>query len=114
MNGKNAKREKQHSPSALQESPAIHTRAEEKQVEERLAIGPHIVYETIRREGEEGVQAVFASTGMVRIRGGTFQRIFTGSGGRWRRICPRRYGRHDFKTAVQVTGYAAVRDALRA
>jgi hypothetical protein len=81
MNGKNAKREKQHSPSALEESPAIHTRAEEKQVKERLAIGPHIVYETIRREGEEGVQAVFASTGMVRIRGGTFQRIFTGSGG---------------------------------
>lgn len=46
------KREK-HAPSQLQESPAISTRAEEKQVEERLAIGPHIVYETIRREGEE-------------------------------------------------------------
>jgi formate-nitrite transporter family protein len=46
------KREK-HKPSQLEESPAISTRAEEKQVEERLAIGPHIVYETIRREGEE-------------------------------------------------------------
>lgn len=32
---------------------AISTRAEKKQVEERLAIGPHVVYETIRREGEE-------------------------------------------------------------
>lgn len=31
----------------------ISTRAEQKQVEERLAIGPHVVYETIRREGEE-------------------------------------------------------------
>ncbi len=31
----------------------ISTRAEKKQVEERQAIGPHVVYETIRREGEE-------------------------------------------------------------
>jgi formate/nitrite transporter FocA (FNT family) len=31
---------------------AISTRAEKKQVEERIAIGPHVVYETIRREGE--------------------------------------------------------------
>jgi formate-nitrite transporter family protein len=31
----------------------ISTRAEKKQVEERLAIGAHVVYETIRREGEE-------------------------------------------------------------
>lgn len=31
----------------------ISTRVEKKQVEERLAIGPHVVYETIRREGEE-------------------------------------------------------------
>lgn len=38
---------------ALQESPAISTQAEEKQVEERLSIGPNIVYETVRREGEE-------------------------------------------------------------
>lgn len=45
------KREKQS--KALEESPAINTRAEEKKVEDRLAIGPHIVYETIRREGEE-------------------------------------------------------------
>lgn len=47
------KREKQNTSNALEESPAINTRAEEKKVEERLAIGPHIVYETIRREGEE-------------------------------------------------------------
>lgn len=32
---------------------AITTRAEKKQVEERLAIGANVVYETIRREGEE-------------------------------------------------------------
>lgn len=31
----------------------ISTLAEKKQVEERLAIGPQVVYETIRREGEE-------------------------------------------------------------
>lgn len=31
----------------------ISTRAEQKQVEERLAIGANVVYETIRREGEE-------------------------------------------------------------
>ncbi len=31
----------------------ISTRTEKKQVEERLAIGAHVVYETIRREGEE-------------------------------------------------------------
>jgi formate-nitrite transporter family protein len=31
----------------------VSTRLEEKKVEERVAIGPHIVYETIRREGEQ-------------------------------------------------------------
>lgn len=31
----------------------ISTRVEKKQVEERLAIGAHVVYETIRREGED-------------------------------------------------------------
>lgn len=31
----------------------ISTRAEKKQVEERVAIGAHVVYETIRREGED-------------------------------------------------------------
>jgi formate-nitrite transporter family protein len=31
----------------------ISTRVERKQVEERVAIGAHVVYETIRREGEE-------------------------------------------------------------
>jgi formate/nitrite transporter FocA (FNT family) len=32
---------------------AISTRAEQRQVEERLAIGANVVYETIRREGED-------------------------------------------------------------
>jgi len=31
----------------------ITTRTEKNQVEERLAIGAHVVYETIRREGED-------------------------------------------------------------
>jgi formate/nitrite transporter FocA (FNT family) len=35
------------------EGVAISTRAEKKQVEERVAIGAHVVYETIRREGDE-------------------------------------------------------------
>ncbi len=35
------------------ESIAISTRAEKKQVEERVAIGANVVYETIRREGED-------------------------------------------------------------
>ncbi len=35
------------------ESIAISTRAEKKQVDERVAIGANVVYETIRREGED-------------------------------------------------------------
>jgi formate/nitrite transporter FocA (FNT family) len=35
---------------------AITTRAEQKQVEERVAIGANVVYETIRREGEDELQ----------------------------------------------------------
>lgn len=46
-------REKQHASKAFEASSAINTRAEEKKVEDRLTIGPHIVYETIGREGEE-------------------------------------------------------------
>jgi formate/nitrite transporter FocA (FNT family) len=39
----------------------ITTRAEQKQVEERVAIGAHVVYETIRREGEEELSRTAAS-----------------------------------------------------
>jgi formate/nitrite transporter FocA (FNT family) len=46
----NKKPAKDDLPSA---DAAISTRAEKKQVEERLAIGANVVYETIRREGEE-------------------------------------------------------------
>jgi hypothetical protein len=53
------KRDKPHPGSTIQESPAINTRAEEKTVEERLAIGPHIVCEAIRREGEEEFEMGF-------------------------------------------------------
>jgi formate-nitrite transporter family protein len=43
---------KPHATDLPVESP-VSTRVEKKQVEERLAIGPHVVYETIRLEGEE-------------------------------------------------------------
>lgn len=34
----------------------VSTRLEEQKVQERVAIGPHVVYETIRREGEQEFQ----------------------------------------------------------
>jgi hypothetical protein len=40
-------------PEDLKPSPTITKRIEQKQVEERVAIGAHVVHETIRREGEE-------------------------------------------------------------
>jgi formate-nitrite transporter family protein len=49
-----AKRQKQS--EILQPSPTIKKRIEQKQVEERVAIGAHVVHETIRREGEEELQ----------------------------------------------------------
>jgi formate/nitrite transporter FocA (FNT family) len=39
----------------------ISTKVEQKQVEERVAIGAHVVYETIRREGEEELQRPVAA-----------------------------------------------------
>lgn len=47
----NKKQSKSDLPS--EEPVTVTTRAEKKQVEERLAIGANVVYETIRREGEE-------------------------------------------------------------
>jgi formate/nitrite transporter FocA (FNT family) len=38
---------------SLEISPVVKSRMDEKKVQERVAIGPHIVHETIRREGEE-------------------------------------------------------------
>ncbi len=55
------KREKQAVSEETKASPAIHTRAEEKKVEERLAISPSVVYETIRREGEEELHRTTAA-----------------------------------------------------
>lgn len=43
---------KSHPDNPPIESP-VSTRVEKKQVEERLAIGPQVVYETIRLEGEQ-------------------------------------------------------------
>jgi formate-nitrite transporter family protein len=47
------KSDKTTSDSLPADGGTITTRVEQKQVEERLAIGAHVVYETIRREGEE-------------------------------------------------------------
>ncbi|GAC1437735.1 MAG: formate/nitrite transporter family protein [Terriglobales bacterium] len=44
------KQQKNEAPNA---EGTISTRMEQKQVEDRVAIGAHVVYETIRREGEE-------------------------------------------------------------
>ncbi|MGD0402245.1 MAG: formate/nitrite transporter family protein [Candidatus Acidiferrales bacterium] len=46
----NKKLEKSEPPST---EGAVNTRIEKKQVEERIAITAHVVYETIRREGDE-------------------------------------------------------------
>jgi formate-nitrite transporter family protein len=43
----------QHSEPVEVSEGAVSTREEEKKVQERLAIGAHVVYETIRREGED-------------------------------------------------------------
>jgi formate/nitrite transporter FocA (FNT family) len=47
-----AKEHEKPAPETPPDAP-ISTAKERKQVEERIAIGPHIVYEAIRREGEE-------------------------------------------------------------
>ena len=47
------KPKKLESPEPPEISPVVKKRIEEKQVQERVAIGPHVVHETIRREGEE-------------------------------------------------------------
>lgn len=49
--------------AALEEATegTISTRVERKQVEERVAIGAHVVYETIRREGEEELRRKVSS-----------------------------------------------------
>jgi formate/nitrite transporter FocA (FNT family) len=64
------KREKHAATTDLQDSPAIHTRAEEKKVEERLAISPSVVYETIRREGEEEFRRTSAALGWSALAAG--------------------------------------------
>lgn len=52
---------KQEKDDSLPTKGTISTRTEKKQVEERLAIGPQVVYETIRREGEEELQRTASS-----------------------------------------------------
>jgi formate/nitrite transporter FocA (FNT family) len=53
---------KKQAAIALEHSEStITTRKEEKQVEARVAIGAHVVYETIRREGEEELSRPIAA-----------------------------------------------------
>lgn len=95
------KREKQRSPTALEESRAINTRAEEKKVEERLAIVSHIVYETIRREGAEEFKRSPAALAWSGIRRGAFHRLLAGGGSA--AGCPlaaRVMGAADFKIRI--------------
>src|SRR5579864_4541426 len=47
------KAKKQEAVAMPEISPAITKKIEEKQVQERVAIGAHVVHETIRREGED-------------------------------------------------------------
>src|ERR1700739_2144170 len=47
------KAKKQEAVAVPEISPAITKKIEEKQVQERVAIGAHVVHETIRREGED-------------------------------------------------------------
>jgi hypothetical protein len=46
-----AKKSEETEPSGI--SPVVQKRIEEKQAQERVVIGAHVVHETIRREGEE-------------------------------------------------------------
>jgi formate/nitrite transporter FocA (FNT family) len=55
--------------SATGES-TITTRAEKKQVEERVAIGAHVVYEAIRREGEDELQRPATALGWSALAAG--------------------------------------------
>lgn len=50
------KRKKQPDPKPIALPEQIKEEIEEKQVQERVAIGAHVVHETIRREGEEELQ----------------------------------------------------------
>ncbi len=56
------KRQPKAEPEPL-EITTITTRAEKKQVEERVAIGANVVYEAIRREGEEELSRTVAALG---------------------------------------------------
>jgi formate/nitrite transporter FocA (FNT family) len=50
-NDTKAKKQDEAVPAEI--SPTISKKIEEKQVQERVAIGAHVVHETIRREGED-------------------------------------------------------------
>jgi hypothetical protein len=54
----------------------ISTRTELKQVEERLAIGANVVYETIRREGEDEMDRPAAALAWFSARGWPLPRVF--------------------------------------
>lgn len=53
MSNKPDHKEKSEKPELVGEEGPITTRAELKQVEERVAIGANMVYEALRREGDD-------------------------------------------------------------
>lgn len=56
MPAKPKKPDEEHLEQPIEVPPAVKKRIEERQVQERVAIGAHVVHETIRREGEEELQ----------------------------------------------------------
>ena len=70
------KKVKQKSDGEAGDPSPISTRTEQKQVEERLAIGAHVVYETIRREGEEELSRPAAALAWSGLVGRTIDGIF--------------------------------------
>ena len=66
--------------------PVVQKRTEEKQVQERVALGAHVVYETIRREGEEELKRSSSALALVRLGSRIVDGLF--SGGRRASSCP--------------------------
>ena len=59
------KAKKQEAVAMPEISPTITKKIEEKQVQEHVAIGAHVVHETIRREGEDELKTDDFGAGVV-------------------------------------------------
>jgi hypothetical protein len=71
------KTKKSEEVEPIEASTVIKKRIEEKKVQDRVAIGPHIVYETTRREGEEELKR---STSSLAWSGGPVDGLLSGCG----------------------------------